>query len=908
MAAERDNKSSVAPPKWANRFLEWYCAAELLDEVQGDLYEAFYFRVNKYGLQKAKWLFVKEVLLFCRPSSFKKNAPSHYVTNPDMFQNYLKIAFRNLVKSKAFSAINAFGLALGLAACFLIMQYVLFELSYDQFHQDGDRIYRVIHDVNETKSAATHPGVGPALEADFPEVEAYARAVHQSIFMGDIAAWSYVDEVGNTKVFNEEHVYSVDPSFLTMFSFPFIYGDPAQALDDVSSVVISETVAEKFFGAENPLGKTLLLDGGRSLTITGVFKDVSENSHIKFDILVSYFARSGWGDSWNPNWDWRWPEFFTYVRLTPSADPQQLETKLPEFVSKYLGDVTEELGWEYRFRLQPILDIHLKSPNLTKEREVHGNEQTIYFLTLIAVLILVIAWINYINLSSSKSIERAREVGLRKVVGASKSQLVVQFLLESVLLNFLAIVLALIIVVVALPYFNQLTGKNIGTSLWELNLLHDTRFWLVLVSIVLLGSCLAGLYPALVLSSFRAVTVLKGKFFRSGTGIVMRKTLVGAQFVISVALIAGTLMVFKQVSFMRNQDLGYEQEQLLVVKSPRVADSTYRHRLETFKTELKRDPNIQNMAPSSEIPGKLISQMNGIRNRDESVEANVSAFHFYIDQEFIDTYSFELVAGRNFREEDRLQSRFEGVNPVPVMINEKLLASLGYQSAEEAIAQLIYFGLGPKDWEGEIVGVIKNHHQRSLKDDYDPILFFPVLGFSGQYFTIKLNMQNPTKTVAFVEDQYESAFPGNAFEYFFLDDYFDRQYAADQQFGRVFGLFSGLALIVACLGLFGLATFMISQRVKEIAIRKVLGATLSSMVYLFSKDFIRLILLANIIALPLVYLGVQHWLNNFAFQVNIGWLIFLIPATILLIISLSTVGFQTIKTGSTNPVQSLRQE
>jgi len=903
---------NVTPPCWTDRFLEWYCAPELLDEIQGDLHEAFYARIQKYGLRKAQVLFIKEVLLFCKPSSFEKPVfTSNFINMHGMLGNYFKIAWRNTLKNKVFSMINIFGLALGLAACFLIMQYVRFELSYDKFHENSDRIYRVTLETNQSSSqilsAANHPGVGPALNADFPEVEAYARVAPQSIFLGNTAAWSHVDEHNNVKVFNEDRVYNVDPSFLTIFSFPFVYGNPENAFPNTSSVVISEKISKKFFGSENPLGKTLLLNGRRPFTVTGVFEDVPENSHIKFDILVSYFFREGWGGGWNQSWDWVWAEYYTYVLLAPQANPEELEAKFPDFTLKYMGERMKEMNYEERLHLQPIADIHLKSPNLTKEREVHGSEQTVYFLVIIAVLILIIAWINYINLSTSKSIERAQEVGLRKVAGASRQQLITQFLFESAIVNFLAIVLSFIIIIVALPYFNQLTGKSIGTSIFDLLLVNELWFWLALAGIFVLGSFFAGLYPAFVLSSFRVTTVLKGKFFRSRSGIILRKTLVGSQFVISVALIAGTIMVFRQVTFMRNQELGYVKDQLLVVKSPLVGDSTFRQRLETFKTELKRNPDIHSLAPSSEVPGRMISQLNFIRNRSEGSESNFLCYHFRIDRDFIETYDLDLVAGRNFREDERLISPDEKTNPV--MLNEKAIESLGYKSAGEAVDQLINFGLGSRDdWVGEIVGVVSNHHQRSLKEGYDPIIFFPSPGFSGQYFTINLSMQNPSETVAFIEGQYEAAFPKNQFDYFFLDDYFDRQYAADQQFGKVFGLFSTLALVVACLGLFGLSTFMIAQRTKEIAVRKVLGATLSSMVVLFSKDFVKLIVLANLIALPLVYLGVKNWLNNFAFHTNIGWMMFVVPATLLLIISLVTVSFQTFKTGSGNPVKSLRQE
>ena len=569
----------------------------------------------------------------------------------------------------------------------------------------------------------------------------------------------------------------------------------------------------------------------------------------------------------------------------------------------------KEINKKYRFVLQPITDIHLKSPNLAKEQEVHGRESTVYFLSVIAFLILVIAWINYINLSTSKSLDRAQEVGLRKVVGASKRQLVTQFLFESVLVNILALVLSIVFVILMVPYFNQLAGKNVGDFVFELTILNDSFFWIALIGVFVLGTFLAGLYPAFVLSSFKIVSVLKGKFFGSRSGVVLRKALVGFQFAISVALIAGTISVLKQVSFMRKQELGYSKDQLLVLKTPQVGDSTLHNRMQSFKVELSRNSNIKSLAPTSEIPGRQISQLNFIRNFDEGKENGFLCYHFWIDKDFVTTYGINVIAGRNFNEQEQMLFQEERENTAtPIMLNEKAIRQLGYKDAQAAVDKLIRFGLGPRDWVGKVVGVIRDHHQRSLKDDYDPIIFFPARDFFGEYLTINLNMQNASETISFVEGQFKQTFPGNVFEYFFLDAFFDRQYAADKQFGKVFGLFSGLALLVAALGLFGLSTFMISQRTKEIAIRKVLGATIQSMIYLFSSDFIKLILVANVIALPVSFWFISRWLDGFAFRDDIGWIMFVMPAVVLLIISLVTVSIQTIKTGIANPVKALKSE
>jgi putative ABC transport system permease protein len=432
-------------------------------------------------------------------------------------------------------------------------------------------------------------------------------------------------------------------------------------------------------------------------------------------------------------------------------------------------------------------------------------------------------------------------------------------------------------------------------------------FWAGLAGVIILGSFASGLYPALVLSSFRVTAVLKGKFFGSKSGIMLRRTLVGSQFIISVGLIAGTIMVFRQVSFMKDQELGYATDQILVIKSPRVGDSSTPFRMETFRTELLRHASIRSLAPSSEVPGRQPSQSNFIRNYDAGREDQFLCFWFFVDSGFFPTYDVAMAAGRNFYEDERMNHNSENI-PIPIIVTEKTTRLLQFKSPGDAVKQLIHFGFGGNDYVGEIVGVAADFHQRSLKIDYDPIIFFPSAGFRGEYLGININMQSAAETIAFIEDQYRQAFPGNQFEYFFLDDYFNRQYAEDQQFGKVFGLFSALALLVAGLGLLGLSTSIISQRTKEIAVRKVLGATIVSMIPLFSKDFLKLIIIANLIALPGVYLLADRWLNSFAFRIDIGWIMFVVPAALLLVISLLTVSIQTIRTGSANPVKSLRSE
>jgi len=829
-----------------------------------------------------------------------------------MLRNYFLLATRHLLKSKLFSFINILGLAIGMAACFLIVQYVAYERSFDRFHDDPGSVYRVTNTIKQASGnvismATNHPGAGPGLKQSFPEVADYSRIVHQSIFLGDVSAWSVVGPDGKMTVFNEENVYDADPSFLTMFNFPMVDGDRATALEDKSSIVISETVARKFFGTPGAaVGKVLRMNGQRSFTIAGVVQ-VPQNSHVHFDILTSFFLREGWGGGWDTEWSWKWPEFYTYVRLQKNADPNALQAKFPDFITRTYGERLKQLGNSDVWAIQPIVDVHLNAGNLQKEREVHGSGQMIAFLSLVAALILVVAWINYVNLSTCKSVERAREVGVRKVAGATRYQLVFQFLTEAFIVNGMAVVLAVLMIIGTLPFFVQLTGKNIGTSLLELEILRDPVFWYVTTAILILGSLTAGLYPAFVLSSFRIVSVLKGKFLGSGSGIVLRKALVGVQFAISVMLIAGTLVVYRQVTFMRHQDLGYD-DQLFMVKAPVVADSLYTTRWLAFRSEAERIARIKSLTPTTEIPGKFISQVNYIARQDASPEGNIEAAHVYTDHTFSKTFGVDIVAGENFNEMDYIRYERDRTVATRIMLNEAAVHRLGFKNADEAIGRLIKFGLGPRDWPGEIIGVFKDYHQRSLREGYSPIIYFPMKDYAGQYVAFNMSMESASETIGNIEGLFHKHFPGNEFNYFFLDDYFDQQYSSDQKFGKIFGIFSGLALLVAALGQLGLSTFMISQRTREVAIRKVLGASVTGMIRLFSRDFVVLVIVSSVVTLPELYIFANQWLDTFAFRVEIGWLLFIVPGLILLLISLATVGLQTLRTGLQNPVKVLRSE
>jgi putative ABC transport system permease protein len=815
------------------------------------------------------------------------------------------VAWRNLVRNKLFSFINIAGLAIGLSVCLLIYQYVQFEQSYDLFHKNAGRIYRVPIIYSERSAAPgnapNHPAVGPAMKADFPEVEDFTRLVRASLF-GNAWSLSYEDSTtGKVVTFNEEKIYVADPSFMTMFSFPLAEGNAEHALKERGGLVITEKVARKYFGPGPALGKELKLNRDGSFKVTGVLKDLPENSHLQFDILVSF---AEFDEKWGYD-NWGWPEFYTYVLLAPGADPAQLEAKLPAFIEKYLGEVRRRYNMKSKFALQPITSIHLMS-HLAFEQDTNGNERTVYFLTMLAVFILVIAWINYVNLSTAKSLERSKEVGVRKVAGASKRQLIIQFFFDAFLVNLLALLVAALIVPLSMPLLEKLVGKNISNFLYTEGLWNNPSFWIMVPATFILGVVLVGLYPAFVLSSFRPVQVLKGKFYKSQTGIVIRRCMVSFQYVLSVFLIAGTITIYRQLTYMEKIDPGYAKDQILVLKSPAVYDSTAPARIEHFRNQLKQLPAVSDVSASTDIPGSPIVDRNSLRRPEQEEKDGFFTDIQGVDLDFVKTFGLELVAGRSFREGE--QMLWEVQPEVRVMLNEEAAKRLGYTNPEDALHQKINFSYGMGPHPAEVIGVVKNYHQLSLRETFQPILYIFPAWYNWRYISVRLDTRDLTQTMAVIEKAYLSSFQYSALEYFFLDDHFDKQYKADEQFGIIFTTFTLLAILVACLGLLGLSIFAITQRTKEIGVRKVLGASFSAILLLFSKDSVRLLIISYILAVPPVYYVANNWLNNFAFRITPGWEIFVLPPALLLLISVGTICVVCLRTALMNPAMSLRHE
>lgn len=823
-----------------------------------------------------------------------------------MFQNHLKVAFRTLWRNKFLSGVNLFGLGLGMAACLLILQYTSFEWSYDRFHQNSNQIYRLQAERYAAgepteKSAKTAPELGPALKAAFLEITEVTRAAP---WLGGVVSTLGTD--GQPKAFNEPDLLFVDAAFLRLFSFPLLKG-AASALEEPNTVFITEQTAKKYFGKQDPLGKTLTLDNhnqGHHFTVTvrGICREAPANSHLKFNFLVSRLTagQEGGPQTWSA---------YTYILLSPKANVVALQAKLPRFIQQYQSSPDEKSTDKSGLSLQPLHDIHLYSA-LAEEVSGSGNGKMVWFLTFIAGLILLIAYVNYINLATARATERAKEVGIRKVLGSQRWHLIRQFFLESLLLNLFSAALALSLVQLSLPWFSRLVGIPASFHLWQHSWFIGAFFGLLTG-----GALLSGLYPALVLSAYQPVQVLKGRIGQLGKGVSLRQSLVVLQFVASVTLMVGTFTVYRQLNYMRHKDLGIDITQTLIIAAPQARRETYEAELafyqrnNFFKSEISSYPGITGITATSNVPGIPIDWTPRYFDRaDAPDEAAVNRPTIAVGPEFIDQFNLRVIAGEKISLERAkgMQAR----NVTPIMLNEAAVRACGFANPAQAIGQAIFARNGSgKNFENRVVGVLRDFHQQSLRETYTPLIF-RISENAGAitHYAIKVNSSQMGQSLAQIETTYKSFFPGSPFEYFFLDEFFNQQYQTDQQFGQVFGLFTGLAIFVACLGLFGLCLFTTTQRTKEIGIRKVLGASVLHIVSLLSKDFLKLVLLATLLAWPLAYWGIQNWLQNYSFRIPVSAGLFVVPALLVGIIALLTVSFQAIKAAAANPVDSLRNE
>ncbi len=802
-----------------------------------------------------------------------------------MLKNYLLVAIRNITKHKGSSFINILGLAIGISACLLILYFVEFEKSYDSSQVNSERIYRLRYERTDqegqsVKFASCCPPMGLRIRESDPDVAKVARIFRTK------AAVSYLD-----KMFIEENMYYAESEFFEIFKYKFISGDPLTCIKEPNTAFISSSIAKKYYGDENPVGKVFSVDKKVDYKITGIFEDIPPNSHLKFDIILSYPSllnvygkdiENSWGDS---GW-------YTYLLLKKNVNPKTVEKKLPSLIDAGFIEALKYYKLTCSFPLQKLTDIHLTS-HYSQEYEVNGDRDTVNLLSIIALFIIIIAWVNYINLTTARSVTRAKEVGLRKVVGATRGQLISQLFLETFIINLAAIILALWIISAVLPLFRQLTGIPAAYSFWT-----RPDLWLSVSILYILGVILSGIYPVFVLSSYRPATVIKGIFGNSAKGINLRKVLISFQFVMALGLLICTFTVFNQLSFMKNQDLGFSINRKLVVKSPRVRDASYGSRLQTFKRELLNKSGIENICSTTDVPGKQVWwDAGGIHRKGSDDNKNYQIVG--IDYDFADVFNLKFVNGRNFSKKFPSDSS-------ALILNETAVKWLGFKDAKAAIGKEV-------DYWGKlftVVGVLKDYHQQSLKQAFESHIFrfMPEGRGVRGLFAMKLNSKDINSTLQEVKKEYEQFFPGNPFEYFFLDDYYNQQYNADEQFGKVFAIFSFLTIFVTSLGILGLSSFMVLQRKKEIGVRKVLGSSVAGIVILITKEFLKLVLLANLYAIPISYYFMNKWLQGFACRTEIRIWIFVLSCGIVLLIAFATISFHVIKAARTNPVKSLRYE
>ncbi len=806
-----------------------------------------------------------------------------------MFKNYLKIALRNLKKYKGFSFINIAGLAIGITCCLLILLLVREEISFDRFHEHNDQIYRVINQhpgqfyMGTDYLAVTPAPLAPAMMAEFPEVVTATR-----IDSSDEVIISY-----QNKRFYEDGFYWTDSHFFDVFSFPLLRGDQSKALSEPYSVIISERMAKKYFGDEDdPIGKTIALNNRYDFVVTGIMKDVPRNSHLQFDFLAPLITLSrireredfleGWGNY----------SYYTYILLQKGYSLGDLENKLPAFIEKYLGERFRQRRQRdpsyqaSRFFLQPLKRIHLYS-HLNFEITPNSDIRQIYLLSALALVTLLIACINYMNLATARSASRAKEVGMRKVVGAERRQLIRQFLGESILFCFIAVLLAAVLVELFLPAFNSLIGKSISFHFY-----HNWEFFIGLVCLALVVGIVSGSYPAFFLSTFRPVTVLKGGFKTETKGSFLRKILVIFQFAASIILVISTAIIYGQIEYIRNKKLGFDREQVVVLP---VEDRELRQNHEPLKNELLQNPAILGCTASTWLPNNIRTNVGDTTWDGMEEGTDLQVYLLEADHDFIDVFGIELVEGRNFSREFPADSQ-------AYILNETARRIFGW---EKALGKR--FGIGRKVGAGPVIGVVKDFHFLSLHQEMQPLAIH-LTENRMSYLSVKISAENIPRIIGFLKEKWNKFSPNHPFDYFFLDDDFEKMYRSEMRLGKIFASFTALAVFIACLGLFGLASFTSEQRTKEIGVRKVLGASVSNIVILLSKEFSKWVCMASLIAWPVAYFFMSRWLQSFAYRTSMGVWMFLLATMLALFVAMATVSFKAVKAAIANPVDALRYE
>jgi putative ABC transport system permease protein len=809
-----------------------------------------------------------------------------------MIKNYFKIAWRNLMKYKFISFINLFGLTVGLTCCLLITTYILNELSYDKYNDKADTIYRVTRSFNNQdgvvslRLSTVSPPFGYYLPTDFPEIQKMTRLLDNSI-----TPLRYKD-----KLINEQNVFFADQNLFDVFTVKVLKGNSKTALSDPFSVMLTEEMAKKYFGNEDPLNKMIRYNNQFNFKVTGIYKAFPANAHMHPGMLLSFNTlkdSSIYGEE-NLRTNWGNNSFFTYLLLPQHYDPAGMIARFPAFIDKLMSGqeyIGKQASKFTKLDLQKLTDIHLYS-HTDYEAEPNGDISRVYIFAAIALFILLIACINYMNLSTARSALRAKEIGIRKVVGARKKELIFQFLSESVLVSWVAILIALCCLYLTLPWLNKVSGQQLSVDI--------LMKWQVLVPVFLAPfviGVLSGIYPALFMSSFQPVKTLKGLFKAGGGSISFRKVLVITQFAISIILIITTAIVFQQLHYMQQKSLGFDKEHIVVIPY----NNALNDKFDAFRNALLANSNFKNTTRSSRIPtGRLLDDMGAYTLSGDSMRpANTDIKFVSVDYDFIPAYGISMAAGRNF-------SRGYGTDTLSFVLNESAVKALGWKTTQEAIGKDFKYG----NTRGHIIGVVKDFHFESMHQQIVPMVFemFPPSRYYFNNLSVKFSGNNIFSSLNYLEKTWRKFLPEIPWQYTFLDENFDALYQSEQRQGTIFTVFACIAIFIACLGLFGLSAFAITQRIKEIGVRKVLGADVSSIVALLSKDFLKLVMIAAIIAFPVAWYAMHNWLEDFAYRISIQWWVFLLAGIAALLVALITISFQAIKAAIANPVKSLRTE
>jgi putative ABC transport system permease protein len=879
-------KESTTPPKWAVRFFQWFCNDHLSEAVLGDLTDLYHRRRSSMGKRRADILFIWNVIQFIQPFALRKKSPS---LNPiTMYRNYLKVSWRNMTTQKMYALIKIGGFALGLATCMVIGLYIRHELSYDKRYKNADNIYRVVNEATGPepgKWTAFPPPFAAILKSDFPEIELVGRLIPYNWFNAGNNLVRRDDRLEN--IYEEGFAYA-DPELLQILEIPMVYGNASTALAQPNTVVISRKKAEKYFPGEDPVGKVLVLNDNADThyTVGGVMEDFEPTSHLQFDFLLTLAGKEFWPGEQT---DWCCWNYNPYIRVKDGTDPRILEEKmlsikkvLVEYLTKTKDQHLEEEKKYHRFMLQRVSDIHLYSDGID-DIIPHGDIRHIWMFGGIAIFILGLACINFINLSTARSAGRAKEVGLRKVVGSRRGSLVTQFLSESVMYSLISFLLAVGILWTTLPFFEQLAGVSIAIP-WK-------SWWFfpgLFVSALLIG-LIAGLYPSFYLSAFKPIDVIKGNIARGMKHATMRSAMVVFQFTTSIALIIGTFIIYKQMNFILTAKIGFDKDQVILVQGI----NTLKDHMQTFKDELLTLSDVEKVSISAYLPvaGTKRDQNSFWREGKSQQEKSVGAQIWEVDEDYISTLGMKLTAGRTFQKELASDSN-------AVIINESMAKALGLTNP---------VGERIQNWRvWHVIGVLKDFHFENMKGEIGPLCL--VRSHFGTIAAVKVNTNNMHEAIQGISSTWKKLMPHQPIRYTFLDESYARMYDDVRRTGNIFASFAILAIVVACLGLFALSAFMVEQRTKEISVRKVLGASLRNIFRLLTQEFIKLVLISFALAVPLSWYMMQRWLEDYKYRITLGWEVFLVAGILSVLIALVTVSYQTLRAGLANPAENLRSE